>query len=323
MRVPITLDLHLPNFNFPGVGPDDVFDKLAEISLTAERSGFSSVSVMDHLHQIRGVGPPENWMFDGNTVLAGLAARTETLTLGTLVGGVTYRNPALLAKITTTLDIVSGGRAWCGIGAAWNEEEHRAYGFDFPPLKVRFEMLEDALQIMRAMFTEERATYAGRHFSVEGAYNNPKPIRGDIPILIGGSGERKTLRLVAQYADGCNLFAADPETARHKLDVLEQHCENVGRDPSEITKTKIGIVLVGATREAAHAKVQSLERVGISRERLSMATIGDPDEISEWAAGFADVGIEGLTISLPDVHDFEAIELAGRALAPVFAGQSV
>ena len=161
MRIPITLDLHVPNFNYPNVEPDQVFDKLVEIAQTIERSGFSSISLMDHLHQIPGVGPQENWMFEGNTMLAALAARTSTLTLGTLVGGVTYRNPALLAKITTTLDIISGGRAWLGIGAAWFEAEHVAYGFDFPPLKERFERMEEALQIMRAMFTQERATVAG------------------------------------------------------------------------------------------------------------------------------------------------------------------
>jgi F420-dependent oxidoreductase-like protein len=322
MRAPITLDLHLPNFNFPGVGPDQVFDKLVEIAQTAERSGFSSISVMDHLHQIRVVGPEENWMFEGNTILAGLAARTSTVTLGTLVGAVTYRNPALLAKATTTLDVISGGRTWLGIGAAWFEGEHRAYGFEFPPLKVRFEMLEDALNVMRAMFTQERASYEGRHFTVREAYNNPKPLRGDIPIMIGGSGERKTLRLVAKYADGCNLFG-DPTTARHKLDVLERHCDDVGRDPAEITKTKIGVVLIGDTHDAALAKKEPLASTGISRERLESATTGDPDEIAEWASSFADIGIEGLTISLPDVHDLEAVEMTGRALAPVFAARAV
>jgi F420-dependent oxidoreductase-like protein len=322
MRVPITLDLHVPNFNFPGVGSDDAFDKLVEIAQTAERSGFSSISLMDHLHQIRGVGPEENWMFEGNTMLAGLAARTSTLTLGTLVGGVTYRNPALLAKITTTLDVISGGRAWLGIGAAWFEGEHLAYGYEFPPLKERFEMLEDALQIMRAMFTQERATYSGKHFSVHGAYNNPKPLRGDIPILIGGSGERKTLRLVAQLADGSNLFG-DADTVRHKLEVLEQHCEAVGRDPAEITRTKMASCLAGATHEAAAAKIETLKRIGVPAERLGMAWVGDPGELAERATEFRELGIEGLTVSLPDVHDLEALELVGQALGPVFAAQSV
>ena len=161
MRAPIELDLHLPNFNYPGVGPEAVFEKLVEIATTAERAGFTSVTVMDHYHQIPPVGPPQNWMFEGNTMLAGIAARTQTIALGLLVGGVTYRNPAQHAKITTTLDIISGGRAFHGIGAGWFEGEHDAYGFAFPPLKERFERLEDHLRIARAMFTEEQATVAG------------------------------------------------------------------------------------------------------------------------------------------------------------------
>ncbi|MGO9900748.1 MAG: LLM class F420-dependent oxidoreductase [Solirubrobacteraceae bacterium] len=322
MRVPITLDLHLPNFNYPDVGPAQAFDKLVEIALTAERSGFSSISLMDHLHQIPGVGPQENWMFDGNTMLSALAARTSTLTLGTLVGGVTYRNPALLAKITTTVDIVSGGRAWHGIGAAWFDDEHRAYGFEFPPLKERFERLEEALQITRAMFTQERATFAGKYFHVDAAYNNPKPVRGDIPILIGGSGERKTLRMVAQYADGCNLFG-DKDTARHKLEVLEAHCEKLDRDPAEITKTAMAVVLIAPTHEAATAKLDAMRQAGVPALRLMSAMAGAPDTVAAKAAELREVGIEGLTISLPDVHDLETLQLAGQALGPVFARSTV
>jgi F420-dependent oxidoreductase-like protein len=319
MRVPITLDLHLPNFNYPRVGPEAEFEKVVDIATTAERSGFSSVSLMDHLHQIAGVGPPENWMFEGSTMLAAIAARTSTLTLGLLVGGVTYHNPAIHAKVTTTLDIISGGRVWHGIGAGWFEGEHDAYGVEFPPLKERFERLEEHLQIVRAMFTQEQASFSGTHYRVHAAFNNPKPLRGDIPILIGGSGERKTLRLVAQYGDGCNLFG-DADRARHLLGVLEGHCHDVGRDPAEITKTSMGIVAVGATHEAAQAKVEAMRRAGIPEERLRAAIVGDPDTVAERAQAVADAGIEGMTISLPDVHDPEAIELAGRAIGPVFSG---
>ncbi len=318
MRVPITLDLHLPNFNYPGVGTDELFDTLVEIATTAERSGFSSVSLMDHLHQIPGVGPEENWMFEGSTMLAGIAARTSTVTLGLLVGSVTYRNPVLAAKITTTVDIISGGRAWHGLGAGWFEAEHQAYGFQFPPLKERFERLEEALQITRSMFTNERTTFSGTHFQAHGAYNNPKPIRGDIPILIGGSGERKTLRMVAQYADGCNLFG-DAERAKHLLGVLEAHCERLGRDSAEITKTGMGVVCVATTHEAAEAKVQAMRDAGVPEQRLASVIAGDPDTIAERAQAMADVGIQGMTISLPDVHDLEVVEMTGRALGPVFA----
>ena len=318
MRLPISLDLHLPNFNYPDVGPDQLFEKLIDIAKTAEDSGFSSISLMDHLHQISGVGPPENWMMEGSTMLAGIAARTERLTLGLLVGSVTYRNPTLAAKTTTTLDIISGGRAWHGIGAGWFEQEHIAYGFDYPPLKVRFELLEEALQIIRSMFVNEKTTFEGQHFRAVEAYNNPKPIRGDIPILIGGSGERKTLRLVAKYGDGCNVFG-DPERVRHLLGVLEGHCNDVGRDFSEITKTAMGVILVGPTHEAAEAKRQAMIDAGVPPERVAGAIAGDPDTVAEHAQALADAGIEGFTISMPDVHDLESLAMAGRALSPVFA----
>jgi len=318
MRVPISLDLHLPNFNYPDVGPDELFDKLVEIAATAEASGFSSVSVMDHLHQITGVGPPENFMLEGSTILGGIAARTEKLTLGLLVGSVTYRNPVLAAKTTTTVDIISGGRAWHGLGAGWFEAEHVAYGFEFPPLKERFELLDEALQISRSMFTSERTTFAGKHFRADGAYNNPRPIRGDIPILIGGSGERKTLRLVAQYGDGCNLFAADPERAEHLLGVLERHCDDVGRDPSEITKTAMAQIVIGATDEQAHAKVRRAIELGAPAHRFETAFVGDRDTVGERVQALADCGIEGVTISSLDPYDLEQLGLIGRTIAPMF-----
>jgi F420-dependent oxidoreductase-like protein len=317
MRAPIQLDLHLPNFNYPGVGPDAIFGKLVDIATTAEQAGFSSVTLMDHYHQIPPVGPPQNWMFEGNTMLAGLAARTTTIALGLLVGGVTYRNPAQHAKITTTLDVISGGRAFHGIGAGWFEEEHRAYGYAFPPLKERFERLEDHLRIVRAMFTEEQATVAGAHHSVSDAYNNPKPLRGDIPILIGGSGERKTLRMVAQYADGCNLFG-DPERARHLLGVLQDHCETVGRDPAEITKTSMMSLAIAETQDGVRAKVEAMRAAGLPEERIANTVAGTPEQILERAQAYRDVGIEGVTFSMADVHDLEAITLAGATLAPVF-----
>jgi F420-dependent oxidoreductase-like protein len=319
MRVPITLDLHLPNFNYPGVGPDAEFEKLVSIVETAEQSGFSSISLMDHLHQIGPVGPPENWMFDGNTMLAGIAARTSKATLGTLVGGVTYRNPALLAKITTTLDVISGGRAWLGIGAAWFEDEHNAYGFDFPPLGRRFEYMEEALQILRAMFTQEQASFEGEHFRVRGAYNNPKPLRGDIPILIGGSGERKTLRMVAQYGDGCNLFAADADRARHLLGVLEGHCERLGRDPAEITKTAMGGYVIADSAEAAQAKMRGFVEQGLMPAARAEATMAaDPDTVGEHALSLKEAGIEGMTTAIPDVFDLETVALYGKVLGAVF-----
>ena len=317
MRVPITLSLHIPNYNLPGTGPDQVFERLTEIATTAEASGFSSLSVMDHLHQIGPVGPPENWMFEGSTMLAAIAARTSRLTMGLLVGSVTYRNPALAAKITTTLDIISGGRVWHGIGAGWFEAEHVAYGYRFPTLRTRFEMLEDALQIARAMFTQEHAQHSGKHYHANGAFNNPKPLRGDIPILIGGSGERKTLRLVAKYGDGCNLFG-DAERVRHLLAVLEGHCDAVGRDYTQITKTGTGRVLIAPTHEQAEAKKRALREQGVPQESIDSMISGDPDAVAEQAAALRDAGLEGFCFSMVGSEDPETVALAGRTLSQVF-----
>ena len=317
MRAPFQLDLHVPNFNWPDTTPETLFERLVEIATTAESSGFSSISMMDHLHQIAGIGPPENWMLEGNAVLAALGARTSSINLGLLVGGVTYRNPALVAKLTTTIDIISRGRAVLGIGAAWFEAEHRAYGYDFPPLKERFERLEDALNITRMMFTQDVATYAGKHYHVENAFNNPKPIRGDIPILIGGSGERKTLRFVAKYADGSNLFG-DVERVKHLLGVLEGHCEDVGRDPGEITKTRMGSVYIAPTHEAAIAKFEAATARAADPERArAQAFVGDPGEVAEQIQAYLDAGLDGVTVTLPDVHDLETLSLAGETLSAV------
>lgn len=322
MRAPIGLGLQIPNFNFPGVSEEDLFERLSDIATTAESSGFGSVFVMDHLHQIASIGPPENWMLEGNTVLAALAARTSKANLGLLVGGVTYRNPALMAKITTTLDVISGGRAILGIGAAWNEDEHVAYGFDFPPLGKRFEHLEDALQIFRAMFTQETATVEGKHHSAREAHNNPSPIRGDIPIMIGGSGEKKTLRMVAQYADASNFFG-DAERMRHLIGVLEGHCERLGRDPSEITKTRLGTIVIAPTHEEAERKVDGLRRAGVSEQMLASITAGDPDTIVEKATVLLDAGLDGLMFGSPEAHDLETIALIGETLGPLVAERGV
>ncbi|HMJ36207.1 MAG TPA: TIGR03560 family F420-dependent LLM class oxidoreductase [Baekduia sp.] len=312
LPAPIRAGLQIPNFNLPGVEPAGLLDALTGIARTAETSGFDSVYVMDHLHQIRGVGPEENWMLEGNTALAALAARTQTAHLGLMVGAVTYRNPALAAKITTTIDVLSGGRAIHSLGAAWFEGEHRAYGFDFPPLGERFERLEDALNISRAMFTQERATYHGKHHSVEQAYNNPRPIRGDIPILVGGSGERKTLRMVAQYADASNVFG-EPDHIRHLMDVLAKHCEDVGRDPAEITKTKLGTLVIADTHEAAEKKVAPL-RDAMAERFDAVVLWGDRDEVGEQIVANLDAGLDGLIVNMPEVHDLEAVALAGEVL---------
>ena len=317
LRAPIRLGLQIPNFNFPGVSEEDLFERLSDIATTAESSGFDTVLVMDHLHQIRGVGPPENWMLEGNTILPALAARTNSVNLSLLVGAVTYRNPALHAKVTTTLDVISGGRAIHGIGAGWNVEEATAYGYEFPSLGERFERLEDHLNIARAMFTEERATYEGKHHSVHEAFNNPRPIRGDIPIMIGGSGEKKTLRMVAQYADASNFFG-DAERIRHLIGVLEGHCERLDRDPAEITKTRLGTVIIAPTQEEADAKLDNLAQLTrMPPERLAMVLAGDPDTVAEKASELLDAGLDALIFNSPDVHELETVQLLGETLGPL------
>jgi alkanesulfonate monooxygenase SsuD/methylene tetrahydromethanopterin reductase-like flavin-dependent oxidoreductase (luciferase family) len=236
-----------------------------------------------------------------------------------MVSGVTYRNPALLAKIVTTLDVISSGRAVLGIGSAWNEQEHIGYGFDFYTARERFERLTEAVQICRAMFTEQRPSFHGTYYRIVEALNVPRPITpGGPPILVGGSGEKWTLRLVAERADACNLFG-DVETIRHKLSVLEQHCAEVGRDPSEITKTRLGSLLIGATEEEAQAKLSTFVATrGISEEQArAIATIGSPDSVAEQAQALLDAGLDGLLFNMPDAQDLEPVELAGATLAPI------
>ena len=317
LRAPIRLGLQIPNFNFPGVSEEQLFERLADIATTAESSGFDTVLVMDHLHQIRGVGPPENWMLEGNAILGGLAARTSSVNLSLLVGAVTYRNPALHAKLTTTLDVISGGRAIHGIGAGWNVEEAEAYGYEFPSLGERFERLEDHLNIARAMFTQERASYEGKHHSIREAYNNPQPIRGDIPIMIGGSGEKKTLRMVAQYADASNFFG-DVDRIKHLIGVLEGHCERLGRDPAEITKTRLGTVLVRPTQDEADGLFKGIaESSGMPADRLASWIVGDPDTVAEKCAELLDAGLDGLIFNSAQAHDLESVQLIGETLGPL------
>jgi F420-dependent oxidoreductase-like protein len=315
----IRAGLQIPDFNRVADQPGDLLARLTAIATTAEDAGFDSVYVMDHLHQIRGVGPDENWMLEGPTTLGALAAVTSKAQLGLMVGGITYRNPALMAKITTTIDVLSGGRAILGIGAAWNESESLAYGYDFPPLKTRFEQLEDGLRIFRAMFAggPEQATVEGERHHIRDAYNNPKPLRGDIPILIGGSGEKKTLRMVAQYAEASNVFG-DVERVKHLMSVIDGHCETVGRDPGEITRTKLATLVIGATHEEAAAAAEPLR--GPMGERFDQVVLfGDPDTIGEELARYRDVGLDGMIVNMPQVGDLEKVALAGRTLSAAMA----
>ena len=310
------LGLQLPSFTFPDVPDDRMFERIAETALAAEASGFDSFWVMDHYRQIANVGPETDPMLEAYTLLGGVAARTSRISLGTMVTGVTYRNPAFLAKVVTTLDIVSSGRAILGIGAAWNDAESRAYGYDWPPVSERFERLEDALHICRSMFTEERSTYQGKRHHVDGALNVPQPVQSGGPrILIGGGGERKTLRLTAEYADMWNGFG-DVPMIRHKLEVLSRHCADVGRDPSEIVKTRLGTLIVSPTMEDADRRRAAWQAdKGVDDDGLAMRlTWGDPDTIGERIQPFLDAGLDGLLFNMPTGSTPEDVDRAGTAL---------
>ena len=228
-------------FHFSSMSYDDLdgrglFDRIADTAVAAESAGFDSIWVPDHVHQNRIGGGPTGPMLEAYTLLAGLATRTRRVLLGSLVTPVTFRQPALLAKQVTTLDVVSGGRAVLGIGAAWDVEEHEAYGFDFPGSAERQDRLEEAIVVCRELFTSSPASYEGAHYHLREAWNSPRPIQARIPILVGGGGEHRTLATVAKYADACNVFG-EPEDVRHKLEVLAAHCARIGRDATEIATT--------------------------------------------------------------------------------------
>jgi F420-dependent oxidoreductase-like protein len=258
------------------------------VARDADQSGLASLWVMDHFFQIGVVGPPELDMLEGYTTLAHAAAVTETIELGTLVTGVTYRHPGILLKTVTTLDVLSGGRAWLGIGAAWNEEEHRGLGVPYPSTRERFRLLEDTLRLAQRMFADDDSPFEGESIRLERPLNHPQPVRR-VPIMIGGGGEQRTLRLVAQYADACNLFdlGLGPEGIPHKLDVIRRHCDDVGREYGDISKTCLtritldtgGTVPHGVTAESVDQAVERLSRLGdagIDQVIFSMANTTDP-----------------------------------------------
>ncbi|HLX34430.1 MAG TPA: LLM class F420-dependent oxidoreductase [Candidatus Limnocylindrales bacterium] len=294
--------LQVPSFTWPG-GTPEIGPTLGRVVTTAEAAGFDSLWVMDHFFQIRGVGPKEDPMLEGMTALGWIAARTTKPALGLMVGGIHYRNPALWIKSTTTLDVLSGGRAWFGIGAAWNEEESRGLGFPFPALGVRFEMLEETLQMAHRMWTGERGTegeFEGRHYRAERLLNSPQSIqRPRIPIMIGGGGEQKTLRLVAQYGDACNVGWGNPESIAHKVDVLRGHCEAIGRPIEEIEITTLLTVDIAT-------------RGGSGRH--------SPAQIVDWFGSLADVGVEHVLFSLPNVDDTARLERLGADVLPQARG---
>ncbi|HEX9438680.1 MAG TPA: LLM class F420-dependent oxidoreductase [Roseiflexaceae bacterium] len=286
------IGLQVPSFTWPG-GSAAIGDRLAEIGRTADDAGFASLWVMDHFFQIGVVGPPEEPMLESYSALSYLAGVTKHVKLGALVTGVIYRHPGILVKTVTTLDVLSGGRAYLGIGAAWNEQESRGLGVPFPPLKERFERLEETLRIAHQMWAGDRSPYNGKYYQLADSLNSPQALtKPHPPILIGGGGEQKTLRLVAQYADACNLFArAGNDVLRQKLDVLRGHCEAVGRPYEAIERTALGTV------------------------QLAPGAM-TPASVIDLCRSLAEVGIQQVIFNMPNVHELAPLEVFGREIIP-------
>jgi F420-dependent oxidoreductase-like protein len=289
------IGLQIPSFTWPG-GPENIGSKLAEIARAAEQAGFASLWVMDHFFQIQGVGPVENEMLESYSALAYLAGQTKKVKLGTMVTGVIYRHPGVLIKSVTTLDVLSGGRAYLGIGAAWNEQEAHGLGIPFPPVKERFERLEETLQIARLMWTGKQEPFEGKYYQLARPLNSPQAIsKPHPPILIGGMGEKKTLRLVAKYADACNLFArGGSEIVQAKLEILKQHCSKVGRDYNEIEKTTLGTAHIAAGQMS-------------------------PSDVIAQCRALAKIGIQHSIFNMPNVYELTPLEIFGKEIIPAVA----
>jgi F420-dependent oxidoreductase-like protein len=293
----VKFGLQVPSFSYPG-GTADIAPTLERIVRTADEVGFDSIWVMDHLFQIRSVGAVDEPMLEGWTALGWIGAMTKRARIGLMVGGIPYRLPAIWVKAATTLDVLTGGRAWLGLGAAWNQQESDALGIPFPPLRVRFEMLEDTLRIAHEMFEGEKGSqrgFNGRQFRPTRLLNSPQSIsRPRVPIMIGGGGEQKTLRLVAQYADAANVFGG-PETIHHKWEVLRRHCEEIGRPFEEIERS-------------------TLQGVHVSRD--GSGGTETPDQVIDRFGELGDAGAQHILFSVRDVWQTDKLELLGSTLLP-------
>jgi len=290
------LGLQVVAFNWPG-SPANTGRTLANIARTADEAGFASLWVMDHYFQIDpGIGPASDPMLEAYTALSFMAGATERIRLGAMVTGVVYRQPAFLVKQVSTLDVLSGGRANLGIGASWYEREAVGLGFPFPPIAERFERLEETLQIAKHLWSGDATPFAGKHYQLAEPINSPQPLsQPHPPILIGGGGEKKTLRLVAQYGNACNLFAfAGLDQVKHKLDVLKGHCDAVGRDYAEIERTALGVVMLGPG--------------GMT-----------PADLIGFCRGLASIGIQQFIFSIPNVYEITPLEIIGREVIEAVA----
>ncbi len=321
--------LQIPSFTYPGVDTAGLFDTVSSIARRAEQAGFDTVLVMDHFYQLPALGSTDDYMLEAYTLLGALAASTEQVNLSTLVAGNPYRNPALLAKMVTTLDVVSRGRALAGIGAGWFEPEHRGYGFEFPPLGERLDRLDEALHIIHPMLRGKRPTFEGKFYRASEALNEPPPVRaGGPPILIGGTGEKRTLRLVAEFADESN-WTCPPADFPRKLEALERHCSDVGRDRASIGVSWLAsLVLAPTQEEAEHSRDVFLQRRGIDFAKLpdhlqrninQALLLGNADTVGEFIESrVLGVGLDGVIVNLPaDAHEEGSVERAGELLRRV------
>jgi len=303
--------LQHPNFSFDFRNDDasEIIDSLKNLVTRAETLGFDSFWVMDHFHQIPIVGKSEEPMLESWTTISVLVGITSKIKLGTMMTGIIYRHPSILAKIGATLDVLSKGRLFMGIGAAWNEEESLAYGIPFPSVKERLSRLEEAIQIIHKMWTEEpSASFSGKYYTIKNAYCNPKPIqKPSPPIMVGGSGERQTLRIVAKYADACNLFGS-VETVKRKLNILKEHCRNIGRDYDSILKTKLGVVVIGDDKELARKRFQQI--IKMPQEQVNEFVIyGTPEDVLRQIELLEEAGIQYFIIDLDPSKELEALEM--------------
>jgi len=303
--------LQHPNYSFDCRNQDSsqILDSLKNLVTRAETLGFDSFWVMDHFHQIPLIGKQDEPMLESWTTISVLAGVTSTIKLGTMMTGIIYRHPSILAKIGATLDVLSKGRLFMGIGAAWNEEESIAYGIPFPSVKERFVRLEEAIQIIRKMWTDEpSASFNGRYYQIKNAYCNPKPVqKPSPPIMIGGSGERQTLRIVAKYGDACNLPSfGSAETVKRKLSILKEHCKSIGRDYDSILKTKLGRVVIEDNRELARKRSQQM--VNMPEEQVDeFAIYGTPEDVLKQKELFEEAGIQYLIVVLDPSKELEAL----------------
>jgi F420-dependent oxidoreductase-like protein len=308
--------LQHPNYNFDYDGRDasQIIDSLKNLATKAEKLGFDSFWVMDHFQQISAAGKIEDPMLEGWTTISVLAGITSKIKLGTLVTGVIYRHPSVLAKMTATLDVLSKGRLFMGIGAAWNQEESLAYGIPFFPNKERLLRLEEAIQIIRKMWTEEpAATFNGKYYQINNAYCNPKPIqKPSPPIMVGGSGERHTLKIIAKYADACNLYGS-AETVKRKLSILNEHCKSVGRDYDSILKTKLGFIVIDNDKEMVEKRVEQISKV-MPEEQVreffrEFIIYGTPEDVLKQVELLEEVGIQYLIVDLEPYRELEALDI--------------